>query len=638
VVRNSDQSQSVVVGPFVASRTGTVLQSVQAESVCCVEEIGLVVRNREWHSVAPQSMHVLRTPDCQGGLVLHGTTQVEHGRLVWQLACTGRADGLDLELKMCAQGSVTVNRAGLVLLLPTDRFAGAKVFLTDAAGATFSSELPTKIAAHQPLPPFRALDVTAVDGTQIVLSFEGDEFEVEDHRNWLDPTFKFYNRPLSAPVPYCVEDGQLVRQRIRVTVRRLVKASRKRGRSAALDVGEPVGRLPALGVALEPEHLSADTRQWSLIKHLGLAFALIRILRGEGILLGPLVAQATACRLQIRLELIAIDEGDVQNMARCLGGGPLAAVHSVACHLLTPQVHGMLTQYFPGILVVQGTFGDFVHINRMPILHPIGAAMGFALCPTVHAVDNHSLIRSLGALTDVMSQARQLSRGAPLFVGRCALRRDLHPLTGTRCGLPQRADGSLDIVDSRQMLPIAAAWLACVIALCGRSGVNSLCTFEALGERGLIGAEPNGEQTALSPTALVLQELAKHQGASVAGVRLEAHQYGVFTLAGARHTLWVVELAGCALCLPLAHLSPISVHVLARRRGAFGWRAVSVGKELVQLQAYQIVRLDLPTPAWGDGVLSAVAGGLVRPPVCRPAGGTPASDFGDCMHNSANGG
>jgi len=191
---------------------------------------------------------------------------------------------------------------------------------------------------------------------------------------------------------------------------------------------------------------------------------------------------------------------------------------------------------------------------------------------------------------------------------------------------------------SRQMLPVAAAWLACVIALCGRSGVNSMCTFEALGERGLIYAEPTGEQTALSPTALVLQELAKHQGASVAGVRLEAHQYGVFTLAGARHTLWVVELAGCALCLPLAHLSPISVHVLARRKGAFGWRPVSVGKELVQLQAYQIVRLDLPTPAWGDGVLSAVTGGLVRPPVCRPAGGTPASDFGDCMHNSANGG
>jgi len=583
-------------------------------------------------------MRVSRTPNCHGGLVLHGTTQVEHGRLVWQLACTGRADGLDLELKMRAQGSVTVNRAGLVLLLPTDRFTGARVLVTDAAGASFSSELPTKIAAHQPLPPFRALDVTAVDGTRIVLSFEGDEFEVEDHRNWLDPTFKFYNRPLSAPVPYCVEDGQLVRQRIRVTVRRLVQASRERGRSAALDVDEPACRLPALGVALEPEHLSANTRQWSLIKHLGLAFALIRILRGEGILLGPLVAQATACKLQIRVELIAIDERDVQNMGRCLDGGPPATVHSVACHLLTPRVYGMLTQHFSSVLIVQGTFGDFVHVNRGQLVHPIGTAMAFALCPTVHAVDDHSLIRSLGALTDVITQARQLSRGAPLFVGRCSLRRDLHPLTGIRCGLPQRPDGSLDIVDSRQMSPIAAAWLACVIALCGRSGVNSLCTFEALGERGLIATESNGEQTAPSPSALVVQELAKHQGAAVAGLQLEAHQYGVFRLAGARHTLWVVELAGRALCLPLAHLSPISVHVLARCRGAFGWKPVSVSKEFVQLQAYQIARLDLPTPRSGDGVLSAAAGGLFRPPVYRPTGATPASNFSNCARISENGG
>ena len=187
--------------------------------------------------------------------------------------------------------------------------------------------------------------------------------------------------------------------------------------------------------------------------------------------------------------------------------------------------------------------------------------VAFALCPTVHARDDRSLIETLDALPDVFAQARSLAAKRRLEIGPCTLSRRLVPHTGRPA--IRGPDGSIDYdVDSRQHSAIAAAWLACVIAVAAVTGVDSLCTFEAEGFRGLL--RPGGR----SPAQVVFGAFARRAGAAVTLLDLNARRGAAFVLEGRPDELWLVELSG--------------------RRRAAGVRELSL------VRPYQIVRMRVP--------------------------------------------
>ena len=45
-------------------------------------------------------------------------------------------------------------------------------------------------------------------GVFATVRMEGDAFEMEDHRNWTDASFKTYVRPLALPWPYVLPAGR----------------------------------------------------------------------------------------------------------------------------------------------------------------------------------------------------------------------------------------------------------------------------------------------------------------------------------------------------------------------------------------------------------------------------------------------
>ena len=76
--------------------------------------------------------------------------------------------------------------------------------------------LPRSIAPHQPLVDLATLRLVTRDQNALDLAFQGDTFEMEDQRNWLDPSYKLYSRALSLPVPYRVADGERIEQCVRI--------------------------------------------------------------------------------------------------------------------------------------------------------------------------------------------------------------------------------------------------------------------------------------------------------------------------------------------------------------------------------------------------------------------------------------
>ena len=69
-------------------------------------------------------------------------------------------------------------------------------------------------AIINPLQPFyeiRALTHAVLPGVKAICRMTGDSFEMEDHRNWTDASYKTYVRPLALPWPYVIPAGTAFR-------------------------------------------------------------------------------------------------------------------------------------------------------------------------------------------------------------------------------------------------------------------------------------------------------------------------------------------------------------------------------------------------------------------------------------------
>lgn len=84
-------------------------------------------------------------------------------------------------------------------------------------GHSEATHFPETISPSQPVFDIAGL-AHEVGGVHVDLSFEGEVFEMEDQRNWIDASYKTYCRPIARPLPYVIPAGETVHHRIRLTV------------------------------------------------------------------------------------------------------------------------------------------------------------------------------------------------------------------------------------------------------------------------------------------------------------------------------------------------------------------------------------------------------------------------------------
>ena len=77
-----------------------------------------------------------------------------------------------------------------------------------------NSTFPALVDPVQPFLAIRALTHEVLPGLKATVRMEGDTFEMEDHRNWTDASFKTYVRPLALPWPYTLPAGEAVKQSV----------------------------------------------------------------------------------------------------------------------------------------------------------------------------------------------------------------------------------------------------------------------------------------------------------------------------------------------------------------------------------------------------------------------------------------
>ena len=127
-------------------------------------------------------------------------------------------------------------RTGFVVLHPLKGVVGHEVEVEHVDGTVERSTFPERVNPIQPFLLIRSLTHEVLPGLKATVRMEGDAWEMEDHRNWTDASFKTYVRPLALPWPYTLKAGEAVKQSVTLTLTGATAKTAKRGATKGIEV------------------------------------------------------------------------------------------------------------------------------------------------------------------------------------------------------------------------------------------------------------------------------------------------------------------------------------------------------------------------------------------------------------------
>lgn len=391
--------------------------------------------------------------------------------------------------------------------------------------------------------PYSSLAIDVRDGLTVRFDFEGDLFELQDHRNWTDGNFKSYGTPLSIPLPFEAEPGQELHQRVTLAVAGSVPKPAAGSDALRIDLGPSTGRaLPPIGTGMASHGGPLSGHEADLLRALRLDHLRADLQLDDPGWQEQLRQAAAACAAlgaQLELALFVGDNADASlvecaSQLQSLGVTPArilvfpaargrSVVSGSTPGSLVRRVREHLREVAPGVPVAGGTKLFFAEINRDPPEFEAMDAVVFSINPQVHACDDTSLIENLEAQADVVRSARALCGDRPIvispitFIGR----------DGPYAAGPPEPGALPGNVDVRQASLFGAGWTAGSVHYLAESGAASLTYYETTGWLGLIETDAGApmpdrfpsQPGMVFPLYHVLADLGEWKGGEVLELR-----------------------------------------------------------------------------------------------------------------------
>ena len=412
----------------------------------------------------------------------------------WTVTVEGLPTGvLRYRMEAQAQRAFAYNRIGICVLHPCEVTAGARYRATGGEGS-----LPLRIGpqpvvngiARALFEPFRKLEIELDLGGRLSFAFDGDEFEMEDQRNWTDASFKTYSTPLARGVPHQAAAEQRFEQAVEVAFEAGEARARPRPDGLSITLGRPAGaRLPALGLSLPSGVPAPSARARALLAALRLRHLRCDLRLETPATHAQCLAEARALAddlgalLELAVAVAGAAESELAELARLLAPhrDRLARVlvlphdpdHPATSLALARAARAQLAPALPGVPLVAGTALDFAEVNRDASALGRLDAIAYSIDPQAHATDDRSLVETLAAQGETVASARALSGGLPVVVGPVTLG-------------PRRAAQ----VDPRHASLFAAAWTVGSMHRLAQAGAESVTFFATTGPAGVVSAGP----------------------------------------------------------------------------------------------------------------------------------------------------
>lgn len=504
------------------------------------------VRNKVWGTVTPKISNLVLQSSERSFRLTFDVDNIEGDiNFGWHGTVSGEADGtIRYGFSGQARRTFLKNRLGFAVLHPIAECAGRKAFIEKSGGQKEEGIFPEAISPHQPFFDLRAISHEVAPGVMAEVRFEGDVFEMEDHRNWTDCNYKTYCTPLALPYPVQLAEGTQVQQT--VTIR--LKGSRPIRAAKQLEVRiapaeTSAVKLPEIGTALAADQPSLTSEQLTRLR-----MAELRHLRVDLELYRDSWESAweRAAATGFPLEAAVFLSDDAEKELERLAAKRAKIARWLVFHKdekSTAEKWIVLARrYLRGAPVGAGTNIFFTELNReRPPVNAIDFAC-YPITPQAHAFDNLTLIENLEGQAHTVRSGHRFLGGKPIAVTPVTLKVRFNPaLKGapepTVAGrLPSR-------IDPRQMSLLGAAWTVGSLKYLAENDVVSTTFYETHGWAGLMECEEGSPAPALFP--------------SIPG--------GVFP---SYHVLADVnEFAGGAVA-PCSSTDPLRACALAVRRGA----------------------------------------------------------------------
>jgi D-apionolactonase len=602
-------------GPLTLVFEAGDLRDVSLAGRVVVRRIYGAVRDQEWGTVpAMLSELAISAQDDRFRIGYRSEHREGVVDFVWRAAIDGEPDGtITFTFSGEARSTFARNRIGLCVLHPMRECAGIAATARLLGGRRIALCFPDLVSVQQPMDGFSDLAGLEYDtgGGPVALAFEGDAFETEDQRNWIDASFKTYSTPLSRPRPVVVPRGTRVEQR--VTIRLPGSGSPGRSLPVAADRQAlaprreaPDWTVPAFGVGLGALEADMTGRELERLHelhpaHVRLDLPLAAAGWQDRLARALEVQRAVACGLEIALHVSPDCGAHLDRLTELLP-------RELPVARLLISAHNRPTTTADALELVR------VHlIRKRPDLGPIGAGsrldlyefhlypppaarlIFWGMNPHAHASDLTSLAETPAAAAAQVRTVRARHPAAATAITPITLRRRPRAPAPTPPG-----------VDPLHRSLFGAAWTLGMAAHLAEVGANSATFYE--------GVEELSSGDGVFPLLHVLADVCECAGGRVVPMSREAGVAGdgERSSAGARASLLVERRSGavlmlanlspdeCSMPIPSA-FAPAGVRLLdetTARRAATDWKGFrrdtrSMGRAaVVDLGPFATARLD----------------------------------------------
>jgi hypothetical protein len=425
-------------------------------------------------------------------------------------------------------------------------------------------------------------------GVKATVRMEGDTFEMEDHRNWTDASFKTYVRPLALPWPYTLKAGEAVRQSVTLTLSGKIPAATKSGSGKEVEVilGATTRKtLPPIGLGMPADEIDASIQRLEWLKLIAPKYLVCqfdpRLKHGTKELVGYRVLcdqTGAECTLEVVVEsldqfaqelarvakqvvesglkMTAVSVVPVGDLKSVLPGGPRPPAPALE------KLYAAARAAFPGIKIGGGMFTFFTELNRK---RPPAQLLDYVVnttCPIVHAADDRSVMETVEALPYQVTTARTYIGKTGYRIGPSAIGCRDNPHGKTWTPNPANVRVCLTKLEPRQRGLFGAAWALAYVASFARTDVEAISLGAPTGPLGMIYRKDSHAQPyfdalstpAVFPAFHVMTGLTRGSGAKLVSVT-SSDQSKVECLAlktKGGTTLWLANLTADDLSVKLS--------------------------------------------------------------------------------------
>jgi hypothetical protein len=546
--------------------------------------------------------------------------------LRYSLEIVGRPTELHISATAVPETDIMTSRCGFVVLHP-GTLSGQPVRIAHSDDSITHAIFP---AAIDPLPVFtriRSLTAEVVPGLTATCVLGGDDYEMEDQRNWGDASFKTYVRPIRLPYPYRLRKGESVRQSVTLRLAGEPRlAPSPPNAPVIIGLGRETGnRVPRIGIVLEGDDPALE-RTGDLIG--GLAPNVVQLLwdhtRDAAL---PALKPSTAwAQMSLVLDALLPD-------GQCLIPSLDLLVQKVATSGLAVEAISVTTEslsrnvpldaingnemlrrrddtllaarnVFSRIEIGAGTRGLFTELNRTQPTPGLADFVSHAFCPTVHDASDEAVMSTALSLPAMAFSARQFAPGARHSIGPMSISCRFNPYGPTPTPNPGNVRLCLSESDPRQRGQFGAAWLVSMFAMAASCGIDTVLAGTLSGRLGLMDLGAAGEEPVLYPVYHVVRGLARAAGKPLLHIELPVDRsiVGFGYADGAVRTVWLANTRSVSASVALGALRAGAVSMtvlestssLAARDPAFlEHEEVSFEGAAIELGPFALVRISI---------------------------------------------